>query len=377
MPSSSGNIVPDAVIDSWMAGHLVAAAPSRVFGCSLWTGDTSRLLMLDRQGRTVNAGQNACACGIQSLALIPFPVEGPRRGLLQLGYRQRDSFTEDDLQVWEAAALTLGIALALRAAQEESRERSKEMAALRAVAEEEKNRLQGQLRHADRLATIGQLAAGAAHELNEPLGSVLGFAQLAKNCSKLPVQVDQDIDKIINAALHAREIIKKLMVFARQMPTRKSPCNLNDLVREGLYFLESRCACEGIRMVRHLEETLPEVMVDPAQLHQVLVNLVVNAIQAMPEGGTLAIRTRSEDRRILLDIEDSGIGMTREILGQLFTPFFTTKGIGQGTGLGLSVVQGIVTAHGGTILVDSQPGKGSRFTVILPAGDPPKSQEFS
>jgi signal transduction histidine kinase len=245
----------------------------------------------------------------------------------------------------------------------------------RMEAEKEKSRLQEQLRHADRLATIGQLAAGAAHELNEPLGSILGFAQLAKSCPNLPSQAEQDVTKIINAALHAREVIRKLLHFSRQMPTHKAPCDLNHLVREGLYFLESRCEREGIRLVRQLDDTIPEITADAAQLHQVLVNLVVNAIQAMPHGGTLTIKTALEDDRVLLAVDDTGIGMTDAVKKQLFIPFFTTKGVGHGTGLGLSVVHGIVTSHGGTICVTSQHGEGSHFEVSLPLREAARSKE--
>jgi signal transduction histidine kinase len=242
-------------------------------------------------------------------------------------------------------------------------------------ADNEKARLQEQLRHADRLATIGQLAAGAAHELNEPLGSILGFAQLAKNSASLPIQAEQDIERIVNAALHAREVVKKLMIFARQMPTRKILCNLNNLVGEGLYFLEARCTREGIRLERQLEEGLPEISADASQLHQVIVNLVVNAIQAMPHGGALTIKTRAEGDQVELTVEDSGTGMTEDVMKQLFTPFFTTKGIGHGTGLGLPVVHGIVSSHGGAIQVTSHPGRGSRFVVTLPIPDVSSSKE--
>ena len=241
--------------------------------------------------------------------------------------------------------------------------------------EREKMRLEQQLRHADRLATIGEMAAAAAHELNEPLGSILGFAQLTKNSPNLPVQAEHDIERIVNAALHAREVIKKLLLFARKLPTRKAPCNLNNLVREGLYFLESRCAREGISLVRKLDDILPEITADSGQLHQVLVNLVVNAIQAMPRGGTLTIRTAFDGSQVQLAVEDTGIGMSEAVMKQLFIPFFTTKGAGQGTGLGLSVVHGIVTSHGGTISVDSQRGKGSRFVVALPLAEISNSEE--
>lgn len=233
-------------------------------------------------------------------------------------------------------------------------------------SEGETSRLQEQLRHADRLATVGQLSAGVAHELNEPLGAILGFAQLAQESLSSGAPVSQDLDRIINASLHAREIIRKLMIFTRQMPTRKAPCDLNRIVRDGLYLLESRCAKEGITLLRRLEGGLPGISADPSQLQQVLVNLVVNAIQAMPDGGTLTIRTRSTHDTVFLAVEDTGIGMSRETQQQLFMPFFTSKEIGQGTGLGLPVVHGIVTGHGGAIEVISEPGKGSSFEVSFP-----------
>lgn len=238
-------------------------------------------------------------------------------------------------------------------------------------AQEEKERLQEQLRHADRLATIGQLSAGAAHELNEPLGNILGFAQLAKKCPRLPRQASQDLNQIVTAALHAREVIKKLMLFARQEPPKKSRINLNTLVRDGLYFIESRCHREGIHLVFQLSERMPHVTADPSQIHQVLINLVVNAIQAMPDGGTLAISTHADEKFVYLQIKDTGVGMDSETAKQIFTPFFTTKGIGQGTGLGLSVVHGILADHGGAVDVKSALGQGSCFEVRLPIQNGP------
>ena len=231
---------------------------------------------------------------------------------------------------------------------------------------EEKARLQQQLRHADRLATIGQLAAGVAHELNEPLGGILGFAQLARKSPGLPAQADQDLEKIVNASLHAREIVRKLLIFARQMPAVKTKADLNRVVTEGLYLVEARCATEGIRLERDLDPTLSEVVADPGQLQQVLMNLVVNGVQAMPGGGLLTIRTRNRPGGVVLSVEDTGAGIDEETLKEIFDPFFTMKEVGQGTGLGLSVVHGIVTSHGGTIRVESEPGHGSRFDVDLP-----------
>ncbi len=236
----------------------------------------------------------------------------------------------------------------------------------RTRAEAERLSLQEQLRHADRLATIGQLAAGVAHELNEPLGNILGFAQLAKKTPDLPPQVVRDLQYIESASLNAREIIKKLLTFARQLPPKKVPVNINNIVLESSNFFRSRCTKNGIQLVQQLAADLPKITVDPGQINQVLVNLLVNAIQAMPEGGTLTVGTKLTGEGICLCVEDTGVGMTEDIRKKIFLPFFTTKDINEGTGLGLSMVHGIVTSHGGKIEVESEVGKGSRFLVLLP-----------
>lgn len=241
-------------------------------------------------------------------------------------------------------------------------------------AEEEKLRLQEQLRHADRLATIGQLSAGVAHELNEPIGSVLGYSQFIYKHPDLPGQIKKDAEKIMKASLHAREVIKKLMLFARQTPPKKIRVNLNHVVEEGLYFLESRCAKEGIKVVRSLSKDLPEVTADPAQLTQVLVNLVVNSIQAMPKGGVLTIETRASNGSVVLIVEDTGVGMSENIMNKIFLPFYTTKDVGRGTGLGLSVVHGIVTSHEGSIQVTSEEGEGTTFKIQLPIKEQPTTE---
>lgn len=245
----------------------------------------------------------------------------------------------------------------------------------RKQTEEDKGRLQEQLRHADRLATIGQLSAGVAHELNEPIGSILGFAQLVQKDPGLSNQTKIDIEKIKRASLHAREVIKKLMLFARQMPAQKIRVNLNQVVKDGLFFLESRCAKEGIEVYRELFPSLPDVKADPSQMTQVLVNTVVNAIQAMPNGGKLTIRTLASNKLVLLVVEDTGVGMEKNVMRQIFQPFFTTKDVGMGTGLGLSVVYGIVTSHGGSIDMDSKVGQGTQIKIKLPHMEPVGAKE--
>jgi signal transduction histidine kinase len=245
---------------------------------------------------------------------------------------------------------------------------------LRKEAEHKKLELEEQLIHAERLATIGQLSASIAHELNEPLGNILGFAQLAKKSQGLPRQAELDIEKILMVSLNAREIVKKLLIFARKLPPRKTKVNLNQLVKEALFFFESRFSQEDIDIQQLLSPDLPEILGDPAQLNQVIANLIINAIQAMKPGGRLTVQTFSAEETISLIVEDTGVGMSEEVLGKIFTPFFTTKNIGQGTGLGLSVVHGIVTSHGGFIKVESKPNRGSRFEIQLPVKESPEIQ---
>ncbi|MHC4295215.1 MAG: sensor histidine kinase, partial [Planctomycetota bacterium] len=187
----------------------------------------------------------------------------------------------------------------------------------------------------------------------------------------------RDVEKIVATSLHARQIINNLMLFSRQMPPQKTQVNINAIVEESLGFLETRCARNGIAVLRHLCPELPGITGDVSQLRQVFVNLVVNAIHAMPDGGTLTITTRESDDHVVLSIEDNGIGMSEQVLKEIFIPFFTTKDIHEGTGLGLPVVHGIVTAHGGNIRVDSAPGRGTRFDIELPIALKAKKREDS
>jgi two-component system NtrC family sensor kinase len=230
----------------------------------------------------------------------------------------------------------------------------------------EKRELVDQLKHADRLATIGQLAAGIAHEINNPLNDILGFAQLISSQPDLPEETYQDIEKIVKSSLYAREIIKKVLFFSRQSHPKVALANLNRMVTEWMAFFQQRCTQSDIRIVLKLDPNLPATRCDSGQLNQVLVNLVINAIAAMPKGGTLTIRTSSSDEHISIAIQDTGIGIKAEIFDKIFLPFFTTKDVDQGTGLGLSVVYGIIKEHGGTITTHSIEGEGATFEVRLP-----------
>ena len=236
----------------------------------------------------------------------------------------------------------------------------------RATMEDEKHKLQAQLQHAERLAFVGELSAGIAHELNEPLGRVLGFAQLIKKAGSLNEQQEEDLERIIKASLYSREIIKKLMIFSRQMPQQITKVNLNTIVHNILYFIDVRFQSRGITIVKQLEAELPEMMADEVQMSQVLVNLITNAVYAMPAGGSIYVITKSNATNVKLIVKDTGVGMTTEVKHRIFEPFFTTKEVGQGTGLGLSVVQGIVDSHNGQIIVNTSPGKGTKFEIQLP-----------
>lgn len=281
-------------------------------------------------------------------------VEGTCRGAVEVVYteerpsRDEGPFLKDERSLLDAIARQIAVVVEHR------------------QAEEEKARLQRQLIHADRLATLGQLAAGVAHELNEPLSSILGFAQLLKRDATLPDRGRRDVGKIETASFHAREIIKKLLLFARQAPPFAGPVDLNQVVLEAIDLFKHHFEKEGIELVCVLLPEMPLCTGDAGQLTQVLVNLVVNAVQAMPDGGRLTVRTQVQEGQVACAVVDTGVGMTQEIQNQLFVPFFTTKEVNQGTGLGLPVVHGIVTSHGGTIDVESTPGQGTTFTIRLP-----------
>ena len=290
-------------------------------------------------------------------------VSDKRRGVVELVYAEKKPKLDEGPFLKEERSLIDAVA--------------KQVAVIieRREAEKDKLKLQDQLRHADRLATIGQLTAGVAHELNEPLGNILGFAQLTKKCPGLPGQAEKDIDQIVAASLHAREVIKKLLLSARQMPPKTTQVNLNQVVEDGLYLLKGRCAKGEIELVRLLSPDLPEITADPAHLNQVFVNLVVNSLQAMPEGGRLTVQTLARGGHVSLIVKDTGVGMSKEVMKQIFDPFFTTKDVDQGTGLGLAVVHGIVTSHGGAIKVESEVSRGTWFEVQLPVMKPQEAKE--
>ncbi|MEO8551927.1 MAG: ATP-binding protein [Kofleriaceae bacterium] len=237
-----------------------------------------------------------------------------------------------------------------------------------------------QLRHADRLTTVGKLASGIAHELGTPLNVVSGRARLIRDGEVDGADAVDSARIVAEQADRMTAMIRQLLDFARPRALQKAPVNLTTLsarVAEMVATIAKKAQVE-IEVPPH-DDAL-RVEADDGQLNQVMINLVVNAIQAMPKGGTVTISAKqvtetappyvesASDQWLALRIADTGIGMDDETRGRIFEPFFTTKPVGEGTGLGLSVTWGIVREHGGWIDVESTPGKGAAFTVYLPAG---------
>jgi two-component system, NtrC family, sensor kinase len=223
-----------------------------------------------------------------------------------------------------------------------------------------------QVGRSEQLATVGRLAAGVAHEINNPLTGVLAFADLLREKENMDAQDCEDLELIIRETKRAREIVKGLLDFARETPQVKTRVFINELVRQTILLLGKRDALQNIQLVEALTDPLPPVIGDKNQLQQVLVNLSFNACEAMPDGGTLMLGTSLVGDQIAIEVTDTGCGIKKEHLDKVLEPFFTTKPVGKGTGLGLSVSYGIIEQHGGTLKIDSQEGKGTTFTVMLP-----------
>jgi len=225
-----------------------------------------------------------------------------------------------------------------------------------------------QLVQKEKLASVGQLAAGVAHEINNPLGSVLLYADiLRKETPEDNVQQKEDLDMIVREATRCKTIVTNLLNFSRQNEVLAQETDLNGLLLELAQEVGRKELYRDITLVEELEPGLPLIQADPLQLRQVFLNLMNNAAEAMPDGGRLTLRTRrgSMPGYVTAEVQDTGVGIPQENMSRLFSPFFTTKPIGKGTGLGLAIIYGIVKMHQGQISVQSEVGKGTTFTVSL------------
>ncbi len=249
-------------------------------------------------------------------------------------------------------------------------------------AEEEKQRLEAQLRQAQKMEAVGTLAGGIAHEFNNILGIILGYAELAKDDIPEWNPARFNLDEIKAASLRAKGVVRQLLAFSRKTEENHQPLNLDPVVKEAIKFLRSSIPT-NIEIRQNIAEGCHKVIADPTQIHQIILNLSTNAAHAMEEMGdilefslqniTLDESTRNSNsklqpgKNVLLEVSDKGSGIPAEILDRIFDPYFTTKEVGKGTGMGLAVVHGIVEAHGGCIQVQSDPGRGTMFKIFFPA----------
>lgn len=229
---------------------------------------------------------------------------------------------------------------------------------------------QRQLYQSEKLAALGRLAAGVAHEINNPLTGVLTYSSFLLKRNGANNEMKEDLEVIVRETKRCREIVKGLLDFARQVPAKKSSVNINEVIEQSLSILENQLHLKNVRVHKKLAGSLPELAADANQMQQVLINLLVNAIDALSdEDGEISVSTglhkTNGDKQVQIKIKDTGSGIPQENLNKIFDPFYTTKGQ-KGTGLGLAVVWGIIEKHGGRIDVESEIGKGTTFIIHLP-----------
>jgi PAS domain S-box-containing protein len=232
----------------------------------------------------------------------------------------------------------------------------------------EQKELEKQLFRSEKLSSLGKLSAGIAHEINQPLTGVLTFAHLLLKKFKGDEQTKRDLETIVRETTRIRGIVQGILDFARKTPMQKNPRRIDEILDQTLELVVHQQRFFGISLEKEYDPSLPQVVVDSSLMEQVFMNVILNALDAMHGSGTLTVKTRRRDSWAEVEFSDTGTGMPEEILDKIFDPFFTTKDSseGMGMGLGLAVSYGIVKNHSGEILVSSQAGKGSVFSIRLP-----------
>jgi signal transduction histidine kinase len=222
------------------------------------------------------------------------------------------------------------------------------------------------MEHADRLSILGEITAGIAHELNTPLANILGFAELLKSKETPGTQTSNDLDKIINSAIFSREVVKKLMFFSCEMPQNMTEVDIVPVIEDAITLIDPTFTKNEVKYKLNLPKSEILLKADTIQLTQVIFNLILNAIYFSPKNGTIKLALEQGKDKIVLKISDEGPGIKPENVGKIFQPFFTTKGVGDGSGLGLSVVHGIIKGHRGTIDYQENIPSGSIFIITFP-----------
>ncbi len=303
------------------------------------------------------------AAPFRAVVSVPLRYEGETLGVITAYDDRPHFFGPEDVRVLQMLAQSMAVAVRNASLYRELEER------MRRQQEAEQRLIQS-----SRLAAVGELAAGVAHELNNPLTSVVGFTELALEEMPPDAPWRQDLTVVLKEARRARDIVRSLLKMAHPDPGPRVPVQVHELLDEVLALLQHWMQSQGVQLVRAYAPGLPAVEVAPGEMKQVFQNLIYNAIQAMPLGGRLTLRTQLAPREGLpgvnIEIEDTGKGIPPEDLTRIFEPFFTTKAPGKGTGLGLAISYSIVQRHGGEISVTSQVGRGTCFTVWLPLASP-------
>ena len=262
----------------------------------------------------------------------------------------------------------------------------------RKQAEEERERLQTQLIHAQKMEAIGTLAGGIAHDFNNILGAILGYAELARNACPPGSRAIRFLDRELDAVQRATLLVKQILAFSRQEKHERIPLHLDSLVKEAVKLLRPILPTT-ISIKQQIDSATKSILADPTQVHQILMNLCTNAFHAMEQtGGTLAITLKNRELTladlppltgaqpgnfVVLSVGDTGTGIPQAIRDKIFDPYFSTKGVGKGSGMGLAITHGIITRYGGFLKVESEPGKGSVFHVFFPAVEheaPPETE---
>jgi two-component system, NtrC family, sensor kinase len=303
----------------------------------------------------------------KAVAGIPLKLQGKVVGTLTLLDDRSDwSFLPEHIQLLELLAPQVTVWIRNARLYQELQERI--------IAQ---HTAENHLIRSARLAAVGEMAAGVAHELNNPLTTITGFVELILDELAHDSPHRPDLELVQREAHRARGVVRRLLDFSRPVESRRIRTGLNELLTDAVPLVHHLARTGGVEIQVELEENLPWVSVDPAQIKQVLLNLMHNAIQSMPTGGLMKIQTclrKTSDAKeskewASIAVRDNGEGISSEHLDRIFEPFFTTRPAGKGTGLGLSVSYGIVNDHGGFIEVESQLGQGSCFTILLPVGE--------
>jgi two-component system NtrC family sensor kinase len=301
--------------------------------------------------------------GIVSSYVVVLWSKGRPLGGLVVGSRTPREFSPADVNLLIAVGSQISNATERALLYEESRQ-----------AYQNLRRTQEQLLNSEKMAAVGQLISGVAHELNNPLTAILGYSQLLSASGQMGPQGMEYSEKLYKQAQRTHRIVQNLLSFARQHKPERLPTMINHILEDTLALRDYDLRMSNIRVHLNLAPDLPVMFADPHQLQQVFLNMVNNAVDAILEtsaDGDLWVTTRADKSRLFVEFTDSGPGVQEA--SRVFDPFYTTKPVGKGTGLGLSICYGIVTEHGGTIRVRNLPHRGASFTVELPLDGSPKS----